>query len=237
CGHLSEGPDMTDRYFFSRDDTPFGPFSAGELRGLAASGQVRPTDPVWKEGSDRKVPAARVKNLFPALVPSPEPPEATPAPGARTAEPAPVGEPTPVRPALPADAKELVAPVPEPRTEPVERAAPDRPVPDARRKAEPEVRPKRVVGIKGAVLAGQDGVRVHFRKKCETCGYEDVCRTSVAIRTGAFRVPFFCRTCRRPGTVEIAAVGGTAPGLPDLPVRLIRGPAPAPYREGPGLSS
>jgi hypothetical protein len=70
-----------------------------------------------------------------------------------------------------------------------------------------------VVSIKGAVLMGQDGAEVKFRKKCAVCGHEDTTRSTAAIRTGAMRAPFFCPTCKQMRAVEIVGAGRRA-GLP-----------------------
>src|SRR5262249_34612094 len=69
----------------------FGPFSAAQLRQLAAAGRLRATDTVWKEGMKKGVLAARVKNLFPAPATEAPPPSAS-APGAG-------GTPSPPQPA------------------------------------------------------------------------------------------------------------------------------------------
>ena len=42
-----------------------GPVSPENLRELAASGRLRASDLVWKQGLETWVPAARVKGLFP----------------------------------------------------------------------------------------------------------------------------------------------------------------------------
>jgi len=54
------------------------------LKRLAATGEITPDDPVWKDGTDDRVPAKRVKGLFPvdrtsapAVTHSPSPSEAT----------------------------------------------------------------------------------------------------------------------------------------------------------------
>jgi hypothetical protein len=166
---------MADQYFYTRDKTPQGPFSAAQLKQLAADGHIQRTDAVWKEGMGQTVPAAKVKNLFAAPPPAlavpaapPPPPEAVPATDA-----------------------------PEPAAQ----------VPDQARPAPPPTRKKRVVSIKGAVLMGQDGAEVKFRKKCGVCGHEDTTRSTAAIRTGATRVPFFCPRCKRTRAVEIIGAG------------------------------
>jgi hypothetical protein len=56
---------MVAQWYFARDGAKSGPFSAAQLKELAASGRIRPQDPVWKEGMGRRVPAAKVGNLFP----------------------------------------------------------------------------------------------------------------------------------------------------------------------------
>lgn len=53
------------RYFYARGESQRGPFSAAQMRGLAAAGHIRPTDLVWKEkGSSRRVQASKVRTLF-----------------------------------------------------------------------------------------------------------------------------------------------------------------------------
>jgi hypothetical protein len=203
---------MADQYYFSQDNTPSGPFSAAEMRGLAAAGQIRPTDPVWKEGTEQSVPAARVKNLFPAQPPDvattqplQDPPAAAP-PALKGAPPhgGPEEEPAAVRAN---ETAEAAVPLPGTPTGIADGQAPAQPAAAAARRASPPpARQKRVVAIKGAVLIGQDGVNVQFRKKCETCGHEDGCRSTALIRLGSSRVPFFCPKCRRPRAVEITAV-------------------------------
>jgi hypothetical protein len=71
---------MADHYFFAHGGTERGPYSAAQLRGLAGSGGILPTDPVWKEGTSQRVPASRLKNLFAAgAAPVPAPPVEAPA--------------------------------------------------------------------------------------------------------------------------------------------------------------
>jgi hypothetical protein len=173
---------MVEQYYFSQGDTPFGPFSAAEMRDLAAAGRIRPTDPLWRAGTGNKVLAARVKNLFAAPPPPAQPAPALPADPVSEAPPAR----TPVVATPPASGRFALA--------------------VTRRGPEPPARPKRVVSVKGAVLMGQDGVKVQFRKKCGTCGHEDGCRSSAVIRLGAFRVAFFWPKCRRARAVEFTAV-------------------------------
>ena len=44
-----------------------GPFTAKELKEMASSGQILPTDTVRREGAEMMVAARRVKGLFPPL--------------------------------------------------------------------------------------------------------------------------------------------------------------------------
>jgi predicted RNA-binding Zn-ribbon protein involved in translation (DUF1610 family) len=62
---------------------------------------------------------------------------------------------------------------------------------------------RRAVAGKGAILVGQDGTTVKFRKKCTTCGQEDSSYKSIAISRGTTRVSFYCPKCRRAQAVEI----------------------------------
>ncbi len=55
---------MAGQWYFASDRERVGPFSAAELKQLAALGTLRPTDTVWKEGVDKGVVAEKVKHLF-----------------------------------------------------------------------------------------------------------------------------------------------------------------------------
>ena len=54
---------MANEWFYRRDDQQHGPISSDQLKELAASGEVRPTDIVWKEGLPQWIPAAKLKGL------------------------------------------------------------------------------------------------------------------------------------------------------------------------------
>jgi hypothetical protein len=56
---------VATQWYFAHDGTKFGPFSVAQLKDLAATEQLRPQDTVWKEGVERGVLAAKVKDLFP----------------------------------------------------------------------------------------------------------------------------------------------------------------------------
>jgi hypothetical protein len=207
---------MLEEFYVGRGDRRFGPFSVARLRGLAAAGRLQDGDTVWKEGMEKPVLAVKVKNLFPAD-PPPAHPAATGTPVAEEVAPSPeaappeaLDPPAAEEPTTGAgagrEAAEAAAylPGPPPR-EPAEDAAP----PPARAEASPAapllepVRKRRAIGLKGAVILSQDGVRVQYRKKCSDCGNEDTCRSSMAINNGVTRTHFFCTRCRKNRSVEI----------------------------------
>jgi hypothetical protein len=68
---------MIDQWYFAWDDHRFGPFSAAQLKELAALGRLQPTDTVWKAGVEKGVPADKVKHLFPTRVAEAHPAEAS----------------------------------------------------------------------------------------------------------------------------------------------------------------
>ena len=65
---------MANHWYFTHEDLKSGPFSDQQLRDLADTGQILPTDTVWKNAMEQGVLASKVKNLF-----SPAEPAATPA--------------------------------------------------------------------------------------------------------------------------------------------------------------
>lgn len=72
---------MGKEWHYNQNGQHYGPVSAAELKQMAASGTLRPTDPVWKEGMAKWVPARSIKGLFSLMAESttPLPPPATPA--------------------------------------------------------------------------------------------------------------------------------------------------------------
>jgi len=71
-------------WYYSKDGEKQGPVTSKQLKELAASGQLQPTDSVWKEGMKEWAEAKAVKGLFAAdkpadpLLPPPVPPPARP---------------------------------------------------------------------------------------------------------------------------------------------------------------
>ena len=178
---------MATQWYFERAGQKFGPYLAERLRELAASGDLRPQDVVWKEGMEKGVLASRVGNLFVG--------RGTGAPAAESAVPAPEvarePEPEPVRAETPpAPAAIEVAEVPAARAAP-----PPSPV-----------RKRRVLNVRGGVIQSQDGTVVRYRKTCPKCGHQDSSLTCSPIQSGTTRAHFFCPKCRKNQAVEIHAV-------------------------------
>jgi len=215
---------MADRWYYVHgalrtDSARNGPFSSRELTGLVASGQIVPTDTVWKEGIEKGVLARRVRNLFPPgpvlpavsagppFIPVPSPALASPE------APAPANPPPAIKPELASSAVEVGAsqPAKKPELGPVnlpddigllpEGEAPVQPgIPPLQPK---HVRKGRAVAGKGAMIVGQDGTHVKFKKKCTTCGHEESTRHTLKIANGVTRIAFFCPKCRKRREVEI----------------------------------
>ncbi len=211
---------MADRWFYVHGETRHGPYSGCELAGLAASGDILPTDMVWKEGIDRGVLARKVKHLFAAdTAPASAgaaPPPVPPLPNASVSPSAnvPLLVAADLRPAaasaLPG---EQVAnpPAPAKPPEPIpdnigllpDSNAPATPAPEPPKAPPKHVRKGRAIVLKGALIVGQDGTNVKFKKKCSTCGQEDATRNTLKIANGVTRLNYYCPKCRKKREVEI----------------------------------
>ncbi|MCE9544917.1 MAG: DUF4339 domain-containing protein [Planctomycetia bacterium] len=109
---------MAAEWFYAREEVDIGPVSGGELKRLAASGALLPTDEVWREGLADWVEAGSIKGLFdidstPAQPPPPLPilePATPPAPGRPPLKQRPAGAPGSLPPVL----AEVVSPPPLP---------------------------------------------------------------------------------------------------------------------------
>jgi hypothetical protein len=174
---------MIDLVYVGRGDRTFGPFSSAQLRGLAEAGRLRATDVLWREGTEKRVLASRVQNLFPVpQARAPLPDADAPAVESDWSLPDPPDGLVPLEPIPPLQAApKKKPPVPQPE----------------------KPRKRRAVGVKGAILLGQDGVSVHYRKKCWQCGFEDGCRSSMRIGQGVVRAHFYCPKCRKNRDVQI----------------------------------
>jgi hypothetical protein len=52
------------QWYYARNDEPFGPVSAAELKQLADAGQLKPDDLLWREGMDAWTTAINLRGLF-----------------------------------------------------------------------------------------------------------------------------------------------------------------------------
>jgi hypothetical protein len=171
---------MSENWFIGRGDQQFGPFTIFELKNLGTAGKVQPTDTVWNDEMANRVPATRVKGLLPPTLAAAE----SPASIASAEEVATASE----------------APTKTPEQEAEERRK------AALRKLDLQVRPRRVTGIRGAILLSQDGKDARVLMKCLKCGTEDRSRKTLKILPGASRAKFFCPNCRRISIVEMTGV-------------------------------
>jgi GYF domain 2 len=64
---------MPSEWYYARNKKQYGPVSTARLKELADSGELQPTDKVWKEGMPKWLPANTVKGLFAAGAPAPAP--------------------------------------------------------------------------------------------------------------------------------------------------------------------
>jgi GYF domain 2 len=258
---------MADQWYYGPGATRLGPFTAQELKDLAAAGKIQSTDTIWKEGLEQGVPATRVRNLFPQPQPVARPPTASAgaAPPAPTAVEKVNGPDDQFAPAADhnsgqgqattsgaqgdsgggsAGAPSALASADTVGSEgaassPSELSGQDgsassetgaateasspgvaesgqgapSPVPEdstvtPKNKSPVGGQPKkgRALSANGAVIVSQDGYTVYFRKKCTKCGYEDLSKSRMPIRSGTTRTGFFCPKCRKLRQVEILGV-------------------------------
>ena len=185
---------MGVRWYYGRGSEITGPMSGAELSGLAAAGDVLPTDTVWQEGVEDGVPASQVRNLF-RPTPAAATTEVAPADGAATAVEL-SGVMGVVGDAPPAVDATIGPTVAHAETEPA--AAPGF-------VGGWQSAPKtgRAMAGKGVVLVAQDGANVKYRGKCGTCGREDSSWKTIPIPRGSARVSFFCPKCRKRREGEI----------------------------------
>ncbi|MFL5244068.1 MAG: DUF4339 domain-containing protein [Gemmataceae bacterium] len=223
---------MAEQWYYRHDDVKTGPWSSQQLRDLAVSGGILPTDYVWKQGIERSVLAEKVKNLFapaPRFIATPielETISKTPY------SPKPELSAAPVQSPMSATESEALLllgqtsngssasnmPHESPVTEATAFSEPESPsipehlelrhieeesaAPPASSRQKTVGRARATAG-KGAIIVSQDGTNVQFRKKCSTCGHEDNCRSRMPIKTGVTKVGFYCPKCRKRRDVEI----------------------------------
>lgn len=190
---------MADFWYYAHDESKTGPYSARQLRELAVCGQLLPTDTVWKEGVERGVLASKVKNLF------------APAEASSTAQPTSSAA---AHDSLPAAAQsEVLSSDTEAETVPTKsraEAVPEEPAaPSSSAPVSPpgwqqnQGRKGTATAGPGAVIVGQDGFNVKYRKQCTACGHADSSWHTMPIRTGLTRASFYCPKCRKNRNVEI----------------------------------
>ena len=74
---------MPTEWFYSKSGQQLGPIPSEQLKQLATSGQLQPSDLVWKDGMGQWVEARKIKGLFPAQpMSSPQGPPNSPQPEA-----------------------------------------------------------------------------------------------------------------------------------------------------------
>lgn len=177
---------MALQWFFKRDGETFGPHAAERMKELAAGGELRPEDLVWKEGMAEGVRASRVDKLFArtAAAPAVDPAEPAGIPAAEATGPGPA----------------LV------ETQPADEIRPEELPPARKLPPPPAVRQRRVLSIKGGAVVSQDGGVVRYRKACLKCGHGDNSVTTAPIQCGTTRAHFFCPKCRKNQPVEIHSI-------------------------------
>ncbi len=195
---------MADRWFYAHDDKKIGPFSGRQLRDLADTRQILPTDTVWKEGIDQGVFATRVRYLFSATQIA-TPPVSVSVLTSEILIPAElktVASPHEAKPG-----KTLIPDDPATGTLPDDiqlRPEASAPAPPKQTSVpQPTVRKRRALAIKGAVIVSQDGTKVRYRKKCAICGFEEASWSMLPITDGMMRTNFFCPKCRKKEDVVI----------------------------------
>jgi len=70
---------MADQWYYSQQGQRKGPLSEEQFKQLASSGQLKPTDMVWKSGMDKWIQASKVKGLFASAASNEPPPIAPPS--------------------------------------------------------------------------------------------------------------------------------------------------------------
>ena len=56
---------------------------------------------------------------------------------------------------------------------------------------------------RGAIMMGQDGTQVKFKKQCTVCQQDDSSSTTMKITTGPMKSSFFCPKCRKRRDCEL----------------------------------
>jgi hypothetical protein len=122
---------LATEWFYQKDGAEIGPVSAADLRQLASTGELQPTDPVRKADMDRWAKASALKGLFPAAdTEVAPPPPAKPQPTAKPPSP-------PPKPIAPAGNAKTPVPAPAAKAAAPTRAKPKTPPPQVAAEEEP----------------------------------------------------------------------------------------------------
>ena len=62
----TSGKTMAEAWYYQRGDQRLGPVSSQELKRLANTGELQPTDLLWKEGMPQPRAASMPRDCFPA---------------------------------------------------------------------------------------------------------------------------------------------------------------------------
>lgn len=75
---------MPEQWYYAKGDDKRGPVSVGQLKELAANGELTPSDLVWRDGMAEWTPASSTQGLFPEQsMPPPLPAQAASSRAAR----------------------------------------------------------------------------------------------------------------------------------------------------------
>jgi hypothetical protein len=207
---------MADQWYFAWGEEKFGPFSAAQLKELAGLGRLQPTDTVWKAGAEKGVLAARINHLFSDPKTKDIPAKATvpvfrselqPTQSRSSSHP---GAGAKLSPWLPLTSDEVTS---GERPETIPDGLTLRVAPDDTNSASP-VSPapiktsRQATAVSGAVIIGQDGESVRYRKKCSKCRHTSSSITTMPITNEVTRVSFFCPKCRK---LRDVVIDGTEP--------------------------
>jgi hypothetical protein len=66
-------PTTAQQWLLSRDGKNYGPMASGQLKQYCQTGKIKPTDLICRVGSDRWMPAAELRGLFPEEAKASEP--------------------------------------------------------------------------------------------------------------------------------------------------------------------
>ena len=87
---------MGEQWHYTRVGQQFGPVSAAELKRMASSGHLSPTDMVWKAGMPNWVQAEKLKGLFTGAPAATATPQHQPPVHSQAADMSPPPEPMPI---------------------------------------------------------------------------------------------------------------------------------------------